>query len=650
MSPVSSSAWSFSSSVLPIAAELGHPALARERHDRHGGLAHGLGRGAVGDHAVGDGAVELVEVPELVEGGGDLCVREVGHRQGSSVRRRCPVPSGSSSRPTTRPRRSRASSLRRGPRSPAEDLAPARRRRRLARRHRRARRAARRGARVDVLHRPAKLGLGHAPTSPASRHALARGRGAGRASSTPTARTTPPPPAAARRSPAATRTSCSARATCPAAAIADWAPAARRASRARGCAYARAVLRVPVRDLTGGFKGWRARGAARRSSLADGALAGLRVPGRADLPRAAARPARRRDRRSCSASAARARPRCRRGSRSRRRGSCRRCAHPSRPRAADLKEHERRRTWPWSRDGPTPARRCGAGARARPRRCCRGRSASLAIAALLLAATWVIAIARRPTRPAGLLPRPRRHVHARRLRLHPLPQRLVLALHGFACVAGFMAGSSLPLRSPRATRGSGAGSTTRPARSRSASSSLRDAVLARHAGVGARQRRRRRSPAQLGISPALLLLGLLAARGAGAVRALPAARRLDRSPAAAAAWNELLAATFVTVAIAIRSSSPPLRRGLGLAARAARLAGRPRAPARPSLYFLKRNRRTCPKGATQWPTSTRSPTPTSRPRCSRPTARARRLLGAVVRARAAWSPRSSRRSPASAPS
>ena len=73
---------------LADAADLGHAAFARHRDHRHRGLAHGLGRGAVGDHAVGDGPVELVEVAELVEGGGDLGVGEVGHgEKGSSVRR-----------------------------------------------------------------------------------------------------------------------------------------------------------------------------------------------------------------------------------------------------------------------------------------------------------------------------------------------------------------------------------------------------------------------------------------------------------------------------------------------------------------------------------------------------------------------------------
>jgi dolichol-phosphate mannosyltransferase len=43
----------------------------------------------------------------------------------------------------------------------------------------------------------------------------------------------------------------------PGGAIEGWSPARRALSRA-GCAYARTVLRLPVRDLTGGMKVWRA--------------------------------------------------------------------------------------------------------------------------------------------------------------------------------------------------------------------------------------------------------------------------------------------------------------------------------------------------------------------------------------------------------
>ena len=85
-------------------------------------------------------------------------------------------------------------------------------------------------------------------------------------------------------------TSCSARATSTAAAWRTGSSLRRVLSRG-GCRYARAVLGVGVRDLTGGFKCFRADDAA-RDRLRDRALGGLRLPGRADLPRARARAAR----------------------------------------------------------------------------------------------------------------------------------------------------------------------------------------------------------------------------------------------------------------------------------------------------------------------------------------------------------------------
>jgi hypothetical protein len=55
--------------------QLGHAAFAHELLDRHGRLAHRPRGGPVGEHAVLHGAVELVEVAELVERGCDLGVR-----------------------------------------------------------------------------------------------------------------------------------------------------------------------------------------------------------------------------------------------------------------------------------------------------------------------------------------------------------------------------------------------------------------------------------------------------------------------------------------------------------------------------------------------------------------------------------------------
>jgi hypothetical protein len=55
------------------------PAGARERGDRHGRLAHGLRGGPVGEHAVHDRAVELVQVAQFLQGVGDRGVGRVGH-------------------------------------------------------------------------------------------------------------------------------------------------------------------------------------------------------------------------------------------------------------------------------------------------------------------------------------------------------------------------------------------------------------------------------------------------------------------------------------------------------------------------------------------------------------------------------------------
>ena len=61
---------------LADAGNLGRPARGGELGDRDRALADRLGRGAVGEHAVFDRAVELVEDSQLVERGGDL---GVGH-------------------------------------------------------------------------------------------------------------------------------------------------------------------------------------------------------------------------------------------------------------------------------------------------------------------------------------------------------------------------------------------------------------------------------------------------------------------------------------------------------------------------------------------------------------------------------------------
>ena len=62
--------------------QLGGPARARQPRHRGRGLAHRLGRVAVGHDAVDDRPVELVQVAQLLQGGGDLAVAELRHGSG----------------------------------------------------------------------------------------------------------------------------------------------------------------------------------------------------------------------------------------------------------------------------------------------------------------------------------------------------------------------------------------------------------------------------------------------------------------------------------------------------------------------------------------------------------------------------------------
>ena len=132
----------------------------------------------------------------------------------------------------------------------------------------------------------------------------------------------------------------------------------------------------------------------------------------------------------------------------------------------------------------------------------------------------------RPTRPATSYPGITRPATAARLRLRAVPQRA----RARAALARLRRRASSPARrcrrSPRATRALAQGPRPR----RAAGDRLRrrrDALLARHAGLRARRTAPPTSPPSCGISPLVLLLAPAPARAAGAVRALPAARRLD---------------------------------------------------------------------------------------------------------------------------
>ncbi len=173
---------------------------------------------------------------------------------------------------------------------------------------------------------------------------------------------------------------------------------------------------------------------------------------------------------------------------------------------------------------------------------------SFAITAVLLLAVWVVAVKSTPDSSPFLIPGLHTAPSFEGVRHVLFRNGLVLALHAMACVAGFIAGSSLPLE---AQRYSGAWRWIHEkagplaiafVTAATAFSLLTQAyVLGQATCVLA---------AQGGISPGLLLLGLLP-------HALPELVALFLPLAAwiiasrRGQWHELLAATFVTVLIAV---------------------------------------------------------------------------------------------------
>ena len=175
-------------------------------------------------------------------------------------------------------------------------------------------------------------------------------------------------------------------------------------------------------------------------------------------------------------------------------------------------------------------------------------AAAFAIATLLLAAVWLVAeLSVADPGPATFLGR--NDPPAMAQVLHVVGRNaLVLALHAMACVAGFIAGSSLPLE---ARRRSGA---WRWVHKQAGPLAIAFVVAATAFSLVTQAfvlgQGTATLGAQLGISPALLLVGLLPhALPELVVLFLPlaawmiASRRRD--------WHELLAATVVTVMLAV---------------------------------------------------------------------------------------------------
>jgi len=171
---------------------------------------------------------------------------------------------------------------------------------------------------------------------------------------------------------------------------------------------------------------------------------------------------------------------------------------------------------------------------------------SLAVAVLLLAAVWLVATLSTPDPTGVFFPGFTTPARVSDFAFVLYRNGLVLALHAMACVAGFIAGSSLPTV---ATGHSGLWRKVHDRAGRLAIGFVIAATLfslstqAYALGGGAADLSYR-----LGLSPLVLLLGLLP-------HALPELTALFLAAWTLAsrrgAWEELLAATIVTVAVAI---------------------------------------------------------------------------------------------------
>jgi hypothetical protein len=173
---------------------------------------------------------------------------------------------------------------------------------------------------------------------------------------------------------------------------------------------------------------------------------------------------------------------------------------------------------------------------------------SIATAVALLVAVYVVARVSEPDSSRLVLPGVNGEVQSSDL-VHLLWRNgLVLALHAMACVAGFIAGSSVPQLAAQRTGFSralheraGVLAIAFVACATAFSLSTQAYALGQAAST---------LSAQLGMSPALLLVGLLP-------HALPELTALFLPLAAwviasrRGQWEQLLAATFVTVAIAV---------------------------------------------------------------------------------------------------
>jgi hypothetical protein len=173
---------------------------------------------------------------------------------------------------------------------------------------------------------------------------------------------------------------------------------------------------------------------------------------------------------------------------------------------------------------------------------------SLAVTGLLLATIWVVAALATPDPTGAAFPGVSYPAQPSDFAFVLYRNGLVLALHALACVAGFMAGSALP------TVATGYSGLWRKVHDRAGPLAIGFVVAATLFSLGTQAYALGHGAAdlsgELGLSPLVLLLGLLP-------HALPELTALFLPLAAwtlasrRGAWEELLAATFVTVAVAV---------------------------------------------------------------------------------------------------
>jgi hypothetical protein len=173
---------------------------------------------------------------------------------------------------------------------------------------------------------------------------------------------------------------------------------------------------------------------------------------------------------------------------------------------------------------------------------------ALAVAGVLLAAVWLVASVSDPDPSGAGFPGVSYPASAHDFGFVLYRNGLVLALHALACVAGFMAGSSLPMVAKDYT------GFARTVHERAGPLAIGFVILATVFSLCTQAYALGRGASnlagELDVSPLLLLAGLLP-------HALPELTALFLPLAAwtlasrRGAWQDLLAATFVTVAIAV---------------------------------------------------------------------------------------------------